>query len=168
MTIGGHGLRDHIRLLEPLFVFVAAIWMLRILLGILGVAGGLVNVVSVTGAAALAILIAVVLMHVRRFGSYYNVVLATFLIVAWGQLLIIAAIVFSVVTRTQNVFTRPEYSIPGDDPNHVRHIVGHLTFAMGSGILFGVATGCLLLFLLRKLLPTVGIPRGRLSARKDS
>lgn len=168
MTIAGHRLRDHLKFLKPLFVFVAAVGLTRILLGALGASSGLVNVVSVTGAAALAILIAVVRMHIRRFGSYYNVVLAAFLIVAWGQILIIAAIVFSVVTRTENVFTRPEYSIPGDDPNHVHHILGHLTFALGSGILFGVATGCLLMFLLRKLLPPQGVPGSRLRAGKDS
>lgn len=168
MTMRGHGLRDHIRLLKPLFGFVAAVWLLRILLGAMGATGPLVNVVSVTGAASLAVLIAVVLIHARRFGGYYDVVVAAFLIVAWGQILIIAAIVFSVVTGTENVFTRPEYSIPGDDPRHLRHILGHLTFALGSGTLFGAGTGCLLLFLLRKLLPQENVSPGRLSARKDS
>lgn len=168
MKIGGHGLGQHIKLLAPLFAFVGAVWLLRVVLGALGATGGVIHAMSVTGAASVAVLIAVVIMHVRRFGSYYNVVVATFLVVAWGQVLIVIAIVFSVVTGIENVFTRPEYSIPVDDPYHLRHIVGHLTFALGSGILFGVGTGCLLMLLLRKLLPQQRIETGRLSPRKDS
>lgn len=168
MKIGGHGLGEHIRLLAPVFVFVGAVWLLRLILGALGATGALVHAVSVTGAASLAVLIAVVLMYVRRFGSYYNVVVATFLIVAWGQLLIVMAIAFSVLTGVENVFTRPEYSIPVDDPYHLRHIMGHLTFALGSGILFGVGTGCLLLLLLKKLLPQQRMESSGLNPRKNS
>jgi hypothetical protein len=111
-----------------------------------------VRVFSVTGATSLAILVAVWLIHTRGFGSYPNVVVASLLLVVFEQALIIAAIAFSVVSKTGNVFTKAEYSAP-DDPNHVKHILGQLTFGIGAGMLLGTATGCLMLWLLRMLVP---------------
>jgi hypothetical protein len=106
----------------------------------------------VTGATSLAILIAVWLIHTRRFGSYPNVVVASLLLVVFEQALIVGAIAFSVVSKIDNVFTKPEFSRP-DDPSHVKHILGQLTFGVGAGILLGAATGCLMLWLLRMLVP---------------
>lgn len=153
MNICGYGLRDHVRLLGPLFGLVALVWMLRWALEILGAPHRLVSLLSVTVVTSLSILVAVGLMHARRFGSYLNVVLVSFLLVSWEQILIIAAIVFAVVSGIENVYTAPEYSIVGDDPYHKWHILGHLTFGIGAGTLFGSAAGCLLLWLLRKLVP---------------
>ena len=36
------------------------------------------------------------------------------------------------------------------------HVIAHLTFGLGFGELFGAATGCLLLWLLRRLAPPTG------------
>jgi hypothetical protein len=80
------------------------------------------------------------------------VVLAACLLVVFEQVLIVAAIVFSTLTGMQNVFTEPEFSMQ-NDPHHLKHIVGHLTFGIGAGMLFGAATGCLMLWLLRMLVP---------------
>jgi amino acid transporter len=147
--------REHIRLLAPMFALIAAVWLLRMLLDALGVPHGAVRVFSVTVSSALSLLIAVVLMHLRGFGSYVNVVMASLLLAAWAQFLIVIAIVFSVITGIENIFTEPEFSIPEPDPHHIHHILGHLTYGVGWGTLLGAATGCLLLFLLRLLVPTL-------------
>ena len=152
MNICGRGLRDHIRLLAPLFGFITVVWALRWVLDANEVSPGLVRVFSVTGATSLSVLIAVWLIHTRGFGSYPNVVVASLLLTVFEQVLIVAAIAFSVVSKIENVFTRPEFSRP-DDPHHVKHIVGQLTFGIGAGILLGTATGCLMLWLLRRLVP---------------
>src|SRR4029077_21205049 len=120
MSICGRGLRDHIRLLAPLFGFITVIWALRWALDAAGAPHSLVRALSVTGATSLAILLAVWLIHTRGFGSYPNVVLASLLLVVFEQALIVIAIAFSVVTKIENVFTKPEFSVP-DDPNHVKH-----------------------------------------------
>ena len=109
---------------------------------------------SVTAAETIAIFLAVLLMEVRRKGSYINVVVASFMLTVWAQALIILAILFAVVTKINNVFTIPEFSVPGDDRYHVRHIMGHLTFGIGLGVIFGAVMGCILLFLLRLLVPS--------------
>ena len=156
MKIGDHSLGEHIRLLVPLFVFIAGVWVLRVLLHEMAVLHALVHVLSITVATAVAVLFAVILIHVRRFGSYPSVVVATVLVVAWAQLLIVLAIIFSVATGTENIFTLPEFSLPGDDPRHIRHILGHLSFGIGGGALIGSAFGCLILWMLRRVLPEPG------------
>jgi hypothetical protein len=152
MNMCGRGLRDHIRFLAPLFGFIGVMWVLRLALDAAGAPAGLVRAMSLTGATSLAILIAVWLIHTRGFGSYPNVIVASLLLVIFEQLLIIIAIAFSVLTRIQNVFTKPEYSVP-DDPSHLKHILGQLTFGIGAGVLLGAGTGCLMLWLLLRLVP---------------
>ena len=88
----------------------------------------------------------------RRLRTMTCVVVASLLLVVFEQVLIVIAIAFSVVSKTDNVFTKPEFSMP-DDPYHVKHILGQLTFGIGAGVLLGTATGCLMLWLLRALVP---------------
>ena len=152
MKMCGRGLRDHIRLLAPLFGFIAVIWALRWALDAFGAPSGLVRALSVTGATSLAVLAAVWMIHTKGFGSYPNVVVASLLLVVFEQALIVIAIAFSLLSRIENVFTKAEFSVP-DDPNHVKHILGQLTFGVGAGVLLGAATGCLMLWLLRTLVP---------------
>jgi hypothetical protein len=152
MNFCGHGLRDHVRLLTPLFGLITLIWLLRLLLDVAGVSHGVVRIFSLTAATSLSILVAVWLIHTRGFGSYPNVVVASLLLVVFEQLLIVLAIAFAVLSKTENVFTKPQYSMP-DDPNHVKHILGQLTFGIGAGMLLGTATGCLMLWLLRMMVP---------------
>jgi hypothetical protein len=154
MNVCGRSLRDHIRLLAPLFGLITIVWVLRWGLDEAGFSHALVRAFSVTGATSLAILIAVWLIHRRGFGSYPNVVAASLLLVVFSQLIIVIAIVYSVLSKTENVFTEPEFSIVGEDPYHLRHIIGHLTFGIGAGMLFGAATGCLMLWLLRTMVPS--------------
>ena len=152
MNICGHRLRDHIRLLAPLFGLIAVVWALRWGLDAAGFSHGLVRALTVTGATSLSVLIAVWLIHTRGFGSYPNVVVTSLLLVVFEQTLIVSAIAISVFTHIENVFTEPEFSTP-NDPSHVKHIIGHLTIGIGAGMLFGAATGCLMLWLLRRLVP---------------
>ncbi|HLG16877.1 MAG TPA: hypothetical protein VJH03_20595 [Blastocatellia bacterium] len=153
MRIGGRRVREHIRFLWPLFGFIAVVWALRLVADAVAPNHRIARFFSLTAAAPLAVLLAVLMIHVRRFGGYKNVVIASLLLVAWSHLLIMVAIVFSVVTGLENVFTAPEFSVPLDDRYHVRHILGHVTLAIGGGLM-GAGIGCVLLYLLRLLVPS--------------
>jgi hypothetical protein len=153
MKIGGLRLREHFRVLMPLFIFIAAVWLLRLLLDAANAPHFIAHAFSVTAAQTIGIFLAVLLMEVRQKGSYVNVVVASIMLTVWGQVLIVLAILFAVVTKINNVFTIPEFSVPGDDRYHVRHILGHLTYGIGLGVILGAAMGCLLLLLLRMLVP---------------
>jgi hypothetical protein len=148
MKICAHGIREHIRLLAPLFALIAAVWALRMVLAAAGAPIGLVRVFSVTVAVPVCVMLAVLLIHIRRFGSYPNVVAASLLLVSWAQLLIVAAIAFSALTGMETVYTEPEFNF---GMSYWKHIAGHLTFGVGMGTLFGAAMGCLLLWMLRKM-----------------
>ena len=52
MRVGGHRMREHVRLLLPLFAFVAVVWLLRLLLAALGVSLSVSRIFSVTTASA--------------------------------------------------------------------------------------------------------------------
>jgi len=153
MKIGGHGLREHVRLLMPLFGLITAVWLLRLIMDKAGTPPAIVRVASVTVAGAASILLAVLLIHFKAFGSYGNVVVAAFLLEFCSQFLICSAIAFSALTNTMNVYSLPEYS-PRAGP--LAHIFGHITFGLGMGTLFGAAMGCLLLWLLRHIVPAAG------------
>ena len=149
MKINQHGLRDHIRLVAPLFGVIASVWALRLILAAAGAPAAITHVFSVTVAVPVCVLLAVLLIHIRRFGSYSNVVLAALLLVCWAQVLIVAAIAFSEVSGMENIYSESEFSFGEHSP--WKHIAGHLTFGVGFGTLFGAAMGCLFLWMLRRL-----------------
>jgi len=165
MNIGGHGLREHISLLMPLFGLITAVWALRLVLYAAGAApfSILLRIVSVTVAGALAILLAVLMIHRRRFGAYTNVVAAVFLLIVWEELLISAAIAFAAFTGTGNAYSAPEFSF-GQDA--WRHIAGHLTLSIGFETIVGSGMACVLLMMLRHIDPVEGQGRAA-SGRKQ-
>jgi hypothetical protein len=153
MPTGRWGLRTHIRMLVPLFGLIAAVWLLRLIVAAAGSPSWLVRMISVSVASSVALLLAVLLIHFKGYGSYPSVVMSAFLLSAWSELLIIAAIAVAVQTGTSNIYTAPEYSMTVEDPRHLKHIYGHLTYGIGLGTFSGAAMGSLLLWLLRLLIP---------------
>jgi hypothetical protein len=149
MKIGKHGLREHMRLLAPLFGLIAGVWALRLIFAAANSPQWIIKVTSVTTAVAVTVLLAVLLVHFKRYGGYTSVVVISLLLNLWAQLLVVAAILFSYATGRQNVYSAPEYSLPGDELSHLKHIHAHLTFGVGIGALVGAVFGCLLLAMLR-------------------
>lgn len=156
MKVCGHGLRDHLHLLAPLFVLIAAVWILRMVLAAVDAPHIVVHYCSVTVAGAFSILLAAVLIHLRSFGSYPNVAVAALLLECWQQGLISLTIVFTLLTGIQTIYTTPPYA--GNEGPRI-HIIGHLTFGIGMGTIFGTAMGCLLLWLLRRMVPVRPSPQ---------
>lgn len=150
MRIDGHGLRDHLRLLSPLFGLIAAVWALRLIMDLAGTPVVVVRMASVGVTGAVSVLVAAFLLHFKRFGGYLSVMAAAFLLICWEQVLIVLAIAFATLTRTVNVFSSAEYSF-GLSP--AKHIAAHLTYGLVVESIFGAAMGCLVLWMLRRLVP---------------
>ena len=148
MKIDEHGPRDYLRLLAPLVALIAGVWALRLVVYAAGVTGPALHVISVTLAGRVSILLAVIMIYYRRFGSYASVIASVFLLSCWEQLVISAAILFTVLTGIFNVYSAPEFTVR-ETP--ATHLLVHLTVGIGSGTLFGAAMGCLLLLIFRKL-----------------
>src|SRR3989442_10055472 len=102
MKVCGHGLRDHIRLLVPLFALLTGVWALRLILAAAGAPIGLTRYASLTVMGPAVVLLAALLMHERRFGSYTNVLLASFPLDASAEVFILAAITFTRITGMHN------------------------------------------------------------------
>jgi hypothetical protein len=155
VIIHGRSFREHLNLLWPLFILIAAVWVLRMVLGFVGVPKWFLHWVSVTLATALAIFLAALLVYARRFGGYANVVFSVFLLTVWEQLLLAGAVAFAALTGTHNIYSAPEYSPLGTP---FQHVIGHLTFGIGFQTLFGSAMGCGLYFLVSRILPARSTP----------
>jgi hypothetical protein len=152
MRIGEHGVRDHIRLLYPALVLVAAVWVLRLIMWEAGTPIWLTRLASVTVTTMASVLLSVILIHVRRFGGYASVVVASLLVNLWAQALIILAILYSILTGYGNVYSAPAFTYAGSRSQWT-HLYGHITFGVGVGTLLGAAVGCLLFGLLRAIDP---------------
>lgn len=157
MKIGGHGLREYLRLLAPLLSVIAAVWVLRMVIAMAKVPHDVVRLMSVTLAGSLSVLAAAFLIHFKRFGSYASVIGAAFLLVVYYQGLIVLAIVFATLTGTTNVFVAPEF---GGRMTNTQHILGHLTFGVAANSILGAAMGCLILRMLRVFVPLKGGAQG--------
>ncbi len=153
MKIGEHGVREHIRLLTSSFALVAIVWIIRLSLSIAGVPSWVVKLSSVTVATPVAVMLAAVLLHARGYRSYASIVVASLMINIWAECLIVLAILFTILTGIENIYSTPEFT---GGESQWAHIHGHITFGLGFGTLVGAAVGCLLFWLLRTLLPTVG------------
>jgi hypothetical protein len=151
MRINGHRLGDHLRLLSPLFGLIAAVWALRLILDLAGTPAMIVRMVSVGVAGAVSVLVAAFLIHFKRFGSYTSVLAAAFLIICWEQFLIVLAIAFATLTGTSNVYSAPEYA---HRLSPAQHMASHLIFGVTIGWIFAGAMGCLVFWMLRRLVPT--------------
>jgi hypothetical protein len=156
MKIGEHSLRDHLRLLAPLFGLITAVWALRLVLYSGGAPMALVRIFSVGVAGSVSVLVAAFLIHFKRFGSYASVGASAFLLVFYSRLLIVLAIAFAAVTRTGNVFVASEFSF---GMTHAQNIVSHVTVILVFQSLMAAAMGCVLLWMLRWLVP-VTPPQG--------
>jgi hypothetical protein len=156
MILHGRTFQDHLRLLGPLFGFIAAVWVLRMVLDFAGVPKWVLHWVSVTLATTVAVFLAVLLIYARRFGGYVNVVFSVFLLGVWEQLLLSGAVAFAAMTGTRNIYSAPEYAPLGTP---LQHVLGHLTFGIGFVTLFGSAVGCALYFLLSRIMPAPSAPK---------
>ncbi len=152
MRFSGKTMKEHIQLLTPLFGIIAAVWALRFFFGQVGAPDWLIRLFSVTLIVPVSIILMTLLIRMKRFGGYPSVIVGAFLLVVWSQFLIVAAILLSVFGGVDNIFTAPQFS-PENDPNHMRHIVGHLTFGVGWLTLLSSLMGCVLLFMLRRTHP---------------
>ena len=150
MKVSGRSFQDHLRLLIPFWGLVTGVWLCRLMLSLVGAPPWLIRSFSVILAAAVSVLLIAFLIHRRRFGGYSNVVFATFLLMVWVQILTIVRILLLALD-----WVEPPAEVIRH-PHHCLHIVAHLTFGLGFVTLMGSAMGCLLLFLLRLLVPNSG------------
>ncbi len=143
---------SQIRILTPLFLLAAAFWAIRIVLGAAGAPSWLLATFSATVVIPLTVFLATLGIYARKEASYGAVLISALFLVSFAQLLICSTILFSLLTGIHTIYTAPEFS-PFEQPGHVLHLLSHL-LAIPVGTLFGFAMGGLVLWVLRKMVPT--------------
>jgi hypothetical protein len=98
----------------------------------------------------------VLLIYFKHFGGYLNVITCAILLEIWEQALISTAVTFTILTGSHTVYTVRQFS---GRMSPVQNLLSHLTFGLGIGTLFGAGMGCLLLLMLRLLVPLDSIEK---------
>lgn len=147
--IAGRSFGEYLRFLAPALSLVTAVWALSLILYVAGVPAWLVRPFSVILAAAISVIMISLLVHVRHFGGYSNMIFAILIVMVWVQVLIVLRILLILALGIQDIFP-PRIGHQGPV---MQHIFGHLTFGVGFSTALGSAMGCLLLFFLRRLIP---------------
>lgn len=151
MKIEGHTLREYLRLTSPAFGLVLAVWLLRLVLAAAGVPINIVRLFSVSVASAVAMVMAVLLLHLHRSGGYLSAFVCSYILEIWTQLLVVAAIAFTILTGISNIFSEPEFTPRSG--NQVHHILSHLFFGVVVGAVFSVIISSTMLWIFRRLIP---------------
>lgn len=149
MKVNGRTLSEHLHLLKPFFGLLALVWVLRYAVALAGGPTWLVRSFSLIFLSPIVIAVMVLVVHVRRFGGYSNVILATFLLTVWVHLLISSGILLTETMGLEKVM-RPSFR---HSPPTLTHAIGHLTFGLGLGTILGAALASVLLFVLRLIVP---------------
>lgn len=149
MKVNGRTLSEHLRLLKPFFWVLALVWALRYVVALAGGPTWLVRSFSLIFLAPILIAVMVLVVHIRRFGGYSNVIVATFLLTFFVHLLIASGILLTETMGIERVM-RPSVR---HAPPTLTHAIGHLTFGLGMGTILGAALASILLFVLRMVVP---------------
>lgn len=151
MNIEGHSLREYLRLTSPAFGLILAVWLLRLVLAAADVPINIVRLFSVSVASAVAMVMAVLLLHLHRAGGYLSAFACSYVLGIWAQLLLVCAIVFSIITGIPTIYCAPEFTPPSWSQWH--HVLSHIFFGVVVGAVFSLILSSLLLWMFRRLIP---------------
>jgi hypothetical protein len=90
--------------------------------------------------------------HTGGFGSYQQLLPIYVLQSLTAQVIIVPAIVLSIFTGSDNIYSVPEFSF-GTDGKTWSHVGAHLLVGTTAGSLVGWLVGCLILFVTRRIAP---------------
>ncbi len=153
-STGPVGIRCLVREMAPFFAIITAVWLLRLVAGMVeDVPRWVLRSLSVSAVVPFCVVIAACVIHFRRLGGFPAVVVTAFLLVAWSELLVSAAIFVTWFSGWENIYSIPRFTPPGRG-GYLGHILGHLTFGIGFGALFGSLMGGFVLILLRWISPS--------------
>ena len=113
---------------KVVLVLIVLAFLVRLGLSLAGTPNSIAKWISVTVVLLAGVVYYGVAVYTSGFGSYkqlYPLVLFQSLL---GEGLVAMAVVLAILTRTDNIYTAPEYSGGGDGKNWL-HVVAHLVIA---------------------------------------
>jgi hypothetical protein len=148
----GKKLSEYIRFESWVLILIAVVWAVRLGLSLTGTPYASARWVSVNIVILVGLIWASIAVHTSGFGSYKQLLGLFFFQAVVQHWLIALAILFAIVTGTQNIYTAPEVSGGGDGANWI-HFVAH---AVAAALLVPLAMwlfGSIILFVTKRVKP---------------
>ena len=145
--IFGKRVSDYVRFQRALLILTLVVGVLRLVLSLAGVPNSTARFLSMTVVLLASALFYGVRVHTTGFGSYRH--LLPLLEIQWAlaTAIVIAAILISAASGTENIFSAPEY---GGTLSVPAHIGGHLLFGLVLGPLVTWAIASLVMLVTKK------------------
>ena len=124
----GKTVTQYLSFQKIVLVLIVLAFLVRLALSLAGTPNSVAKWISVTVVLLVGVVYYGVAVYTSGFGSYkqlYPLVLFQSLL---GEGLVALAIVLAIFTRTDNIYTAPEYSGGGDGKNWL-HVLAHLVIA---------------------------------------
>jgi hypothetical protein len=137
---------------KVVLILIVLAFLVRLALSLAGTPNSVAKWISVTVVLLAGVVYYGVAVYTSGFGSYkqlYPLVLFQSLL---GEGLVALAIVLAILTRTDNIYTAPEYSGGGDGKNWL-HVLAHLVIAAVVLPLVSWGVSSLVLLVTKKVAP---------------
>jgi hypothetical protein len=149
MKIFGKSFSDYLIFERGFLILIVAVGLTKLVLSFLGVPNSALKFLSLTVLLLAGMLYYSVRVHTSRFGDYKQLLPVLALQVIAAQSLIVAGIVFAILTGHDNIFTIREFA-PGKTNATWGHAASHV-MAMIVFPLFLWLLGSLVMFVTKKL-----------------
>jgi hypothetical protein len=137
---------------KVVLALIVVAFLVRLGLSLAGAPNTVARWVSVTVVLLAGLVYYGVAVHTRGFGSYKQLLPLALFQSLLGEGLVALAVALAILTRTDNIFTAPEYSGGGDGKNWV-HVLAHLVIAAVILPLVGWGLSSLVMLVTKKVAP---------------
>lgn len=146
----GKSFSEYVRFEKAVLWIIAIVGLGRLALSLGGVPNSTAKWVSITVVTLLGGLYISVKVHTSGFGSYKQLLPLVWIQTVLAHLLVAGAVVLSIVTHKDNIFSAPEYS-PTADGKTWTHVIAHLIAGFVVAPLVFWLIGSLVLWITKKV-----------------
>lgn len=150
MTIFGKPLSEYVAFSKLFLGLILIVGILRLALSLGGVPNSTAKWISMTTVVWIGVLYSAIRAYTSGFGSYKHLLIIVVLLNVAAQLVAIVAIVISIFTGQDNIYSTPEYSF-GQDGKTWLHAGAHLLIGVPVASIIYWLVGCVFM-LITKLL----------------
>jgi EamA domain-containing membrane protein RarD len=152
MRIFGKGLSEYVAFSKWFIVLIAVVGVARLALSLGGASWETVRWISMNAVLWIGVVYLSIRAHTTGFGTYRHLKGVLALPNLTGQGIAIVAIAIAIFTGTDNAFSVPEAAF-GADGKTWTHLGAHLGIGTTVGTLVAWLSGCLVMFVSRKVAP---------------
>jgi hypothetical protein len=152
MKIFGKPLSEYLSFQKYILLLILIVGLARLVLSLGGVPDSTTKWLSISVVSLIGLVYYAIRVHTSGFGSYKQLLPLLFIQNVLAQGIVILGIIIAIYTGKDNVFSAPEYS-GGTDGKTWLHVLAHLVVGLVIGPLVSWLIGCILLFIVKKVMP---------------